>query len=166
MNTSTVSKKLGVSKSTVQRWVKQLGLEMKKNEMGHYLYSEKDVEALKEFQQQLQKGVPIQEMPKKKIRKGKVKIHKVDPEQTLLERVSELERNLSKKADSVVSYQLLQHRQEIEDLKGQIQALQKQVTMLMEENEKNKEKVNQTEASEEETKKSRKKTVFRSIFGL
>ncbi|MCL6573756.1 MAG: helix-turn-helix domain-containing protein, partial [Bacillus sp. (in: Bacteria)] len=39
MNTSEVAKLLGVSSSTVQRWVKQLRLPMEKNDRFHYHFN-------------------------------------------------------------------------------------------------------------------------------
>jgi chromosome-anchoring protein RacA len=44
MNTSEVAKLLGVSTSTIQRWVKQLELPMERNERGHYHFSSEDIE--------------------------------------------------------------------------------------------------------------------------
>lgn len=43
MNSSEVAKHLGVSTSTVQRWVKQLNLPMERNERGHYTFKEEDL---------------------------------------------------------------------------------------------------------------------------
>ena len=54
MNTSEVAKLLGVSASTIQRWVKQLGLPMEKNERGHYYFCSDDINLLKEIHEQLQ----------------------------------------------------------------------------------------------------------------
>src|SRR5690606_28741563 len=71
MNTTAVAEMLGVSASTVQRWVKHLGLEMQRNEYGHYVYSEEDIEKLKKFQQELHKGgTAPKSAVKKKERKG------------------------------------------------------------------------------------------------
>ena len=123
MNTTAVAEMLGVSASTVQRWVKHLGLEMQRNEYGHYVYSEEDIEKLKKFQQELHKGgTAPKSAVKKKERKGtavlngSARFQEVD----LLKKIKELENRLNNKADSVVAYQLLQHRGEIEELENKI----------------------------------------------
>lgn len=135
MNTSEVAKLLGVSASTIQRWVKQLELPMERNERGHYYFNNEDIDLLKNIQTQIQNGTLLQEIApvqEKKTRKGTVK---TAPENNSeLERlytiVTELETKVNSKADSVASYQLLQHRREIEDLQNQVIKLTKKVENL------------------------------------
>jgi chromosome-anchoring protein RacA len=135
MNTSEVAKLIGVSTSTIQRWVKQLKLPMERNERGHYHFSSEDIELLKKIHEQLQNGTLIQEIvplkEKKNPRKGTV--NAVEDNQSigkLITKVSELENNLNSKADSVASYQLLQHRRELEDLQYLVKGLTQQVEHL------------------------------------
>jgi chromosome-anchoring protein RacA len=135
MNTSEVAKLLGVSASTIQRWVKQLELPMEKNERGHYYFSSEDIQQLKEIHEKLQAGTLLHEISpigeKKTIRKGAVKAVENDKAlEKLFEKVRELELSLHAKADSVTSYQLLQHRREIEDLQDQVKNLTQQVEKL------------------------------------
>ncbi len=134
MNTSEVAKLLGVSASTIQRWVKQLELPMERNERGHYYFNNQDIDLLKDIQTQIQNGALLQDIApvqEKKIRKG---IMKAPENNTELERlymiISELELKVNSKADSVASYQLLQHRREIEDLNNQVTDLTKLVESL------------------------------------
>ena len=132
MNTSEVAKLLGVSTSTVQRWVKQLELPMERNERGHYHFNSEDIEVLKKIHEQLQNGTLIQEITpikeKKVPRKGAAKaVENHHAFEDLTAKVSKLEIELHSKADSVVSYQLLQHRREIEDLQSQVNELTKQL---------------------------------------
>lgn len=135
MNTSEVAKLLGVSTSTIQRWIKQLELPMERNERGHYHFCSEDIEVLKKIHEQLQSGTLIQEITpikEKKIpRKGTVKAvednHAIEK---LNEKVSKLEMELHSKADSVASYQLLQHRREIEDLQAQVNELTAQLELF------------------------------------
>ncbi|MEH7177712.1 MerR family transcriptional regulator [Neobacillus vireti] len=134
MNTSEVAKLLGVSASTIQRWVKQLELPMERNERGHYHFNKEDIDLLKNIQTQIQNGTLLQEIApvrEKKTRKGIVK----EPENNAeLERlytiVTELEAKVNSKADSVASYQLLQHRREIEELQNQVKDLTAQVESI------------------------------------
>jgi chromosome-anchoring protein RacA len=137
MNTNEVAKLLGVSTSTIQRWIKQLALPMERNERGHYHFTPEDIDLLKKIHEQLQNGTLLQDLTqvneKKKMRKGAVKTVENDQAfATLVAKVKELELSLNAKADSVTSYQLLQHRREIEDLQGQVKELSQQVLFLQE----------------------------------
>ncbi len=166
LNTGAVSKLLGVSSSTVQRWVKHLGLEMERNEFGHFLYSQEDVETLKEFKEQIQKGIPIQHIRvRKPTRRGSVKFQQ--KQSSLIDKVNKLERSIENKADSVVTYQLLQHRREIEELQGKIEQLTNQVDELQLSLRHSLANVNeQREHEHEASKKQKKKTVFHTLFGF
>ncbi|WP_419886929.1 MerR family transcriptional regulator [Neobacillus niacini] len=134
MNTNQVAKLLGVSASTIQRWVKQLELPMERNERGHYHFNNEDIQLLKNIQTQIQNGTLLQEITpvqEKKVRKGTVKAMESNAElERLYSIVSELEAKVNSKADSVASYQLLQHRREIEELQSQVVDLTKQVKSL------------------------------------
>ncbi|GHI00932.1 MerR family transcriptional regulator [Neobacillus kokaensis] len=138
MNSTEVAKLLGVSVSTVQRWVKQLGLPMERNDRGHYYFKDEDIQLLKNIQEQLQNGAILQDIApvteKKNSRKGTVKTIEDDQRiEFLITKVKEIELNLHAKADSVTSYQLLQHRREIEDLQTQITKLNDTIVMLQQE---------------------------------
>jgi chromosome-anchoring protein RacA len=132
--TSEVAKLLGVSQSTVQRWVKQLGLPMEKNERGHYLFKKEDIGLLKEIKEQIQKGILLQDIhpiEDKKVRKGSFKLTENDKVvENLVTRMMDLETKLNAKADSVASYQLLQHRSEIEELQNHIKILMERIENL------------------------------------
>jgi chromosome-anchoring protein RacA len=134
MNTNDVAKLLGVSASTIQRWVKQLQLPMERNERGHYHFNNEDIDLLKNIQEQIQSGVLLQDIApvqEKKSRKGTVKtIENTVELERLFTIVTELETKMNTKADSVTSYQLLQHRREIEDLQNQVKDLTKLVDSL------------------------------------
>lgn len=163
MNTTAVAEMLGVSASTVQRWVKHLGLEMQRNEYGHYIYSEEDIEKLKKFQQELQKGtaVPKSHMMKKQRRGAAVvKSRSLLQEEELQTKIKELENRLNNKADSVVAYQLLQHRGEIEELEHKVVMLTEQLEELQE---KFAEMATAIENMQKE-KKKKKTTFLKAIF--
>lgn len=171
MNTSEVAKLLGVSASTIQRWVKQLKLPMERNERGHYLFKEEDVEILKQIHKKIQEGTLLQEIApynEKKTRKGTVKTDENDKAYEILAtKINELETRVNSKADSVATYQLLQHRREIEELQNEVKALINKVTLL-------EEQLN-SKASNEKTivldhmdkpKKMRKKNIVSTFFGF
>lgn len=133
MNTSAAAKLLGVSPSTIQRWVKQLGLRTERNELGHYLFSEEDINLLKKVQDQLNQGIILQDVTVngKKTRKGTVQGETAEPAmEKIYLKISELEQRLNGKADDVVSYQLLQHRSEIEELQKENARLLKRIEFL------------------------------------
>ncbi|MCH6267957.1 MULTISPECIES: MerR family transcriptional regulator [Neobacillus] len=138
MNTAEAAKLLGVSISTIQRWVKQLELPMERNERGHYHFKDEDIELFKNIHEQLQNGTLLQdisqEKEKKSPRKGTVKaVENGEALEKLYAKVKELELGLHSKADSVASYQLLQHRREIEELQNLVSSLEKQVAQLQNE---------------------------------
>lgn len=173
MNTSEVAKLLGVSTSTIQRWVKQLELPMERNERGHYHFSSEDIELLKKIHEQLQNGTLIQEIvplkEKKNPRKGAVKaVNDNQALENLYSKVSELESNLNSKADSVASYQLLQHRRELEDLQHLVKDLSQQVEQLQ----KQMNELKMTSQMEEplvfdhSKVKRKKKNIVSSLFGF
>lgn len=172
MNTSEVANLLGVSSSTIQRWVKQLELPMERNERGHYYFNPDDIELLKNIQDQIHNGVLLQEITpvkEKKTRKGSVKAVENHAEvERLYMIVTELEAKVNSKADSVTSYQLLQHRREIEELQSQINELTTQVNQLQS-------KLNEllppaannhSLAFDQEKVKRKKKSFVSSLFGF
>lgn len=173
MNSSEVAKLLGVSVSTIQRWVKQLELPMERNDRGHYFFKDEDIEMLKNIQEQLQNGVLIHDIAPVKTRnnprKGAIKTIENDKAiEKLAVRVKELEAGLNNKADSVVSYQLLQHRREIDELSKKVEDLSSQMEKLQAE-------LSGIRKSEQAEKplvmdngkvKRKKKNFVSSLFGL
>lgn len=167
MNTRAVAELLGISVSTVQRWVKQLGLIMERNELGHFIFSEEDIELLKEVKIQLQQGKILQEIEvssSSSKRTGLLKTVQSDKSvDKLMSKFKEIEDSLQQKADSVVSYQILQHRREIEELQEQISNLTVKLANIEELLQKDQE----TAVSKENMKKTPKKRnkFFQTIFG-
>ncbi|WP_153125634.1 MerR family transcriptional regulator [Peribacillus tepidiphilus] len=133
MNTNHVAKLLGVSKSTVKRWVKDLELEMERNDLGHYLFTEEKIELLKHVQKQIQNGVLLQDvvLPEQPIHPTTMPVDKKDQViEKLLFKLNQMESTLNEKADAVVSYQLLQHRREIEELQSELKIMKERLEEL------------------------------------
>lgn len=173
MNTSAVAKLLGVSPSTVQRWVKQLELRTERNELGHYLFTEEDFSLLKQVQDQLNQGMILQEVTikGKKARKGTIQSAEPTPAlEKVLSKISELEQRLNGKADEVVSYQLLQHRREIEELQKEIEQLNKRIETLEAKQAGNSRHILSDTLlvfdQDKPRKKLKKKNIFSMLFGL
>lgn len=167
MNTGEVAKLLGVSASTIQRWVKQLELPLERNDRGHYFFNESDIKILKEIQTQIQHGSLIQEISvgqeKKQLKATAIADDKNNWTENLAIKMNYLENKLNDKADSVVSYQLLQHRREIDDLQNQVNVLTEKLQMF--------EAQTQSAAASDQTlaeinSSKKKKRWFRSIFGF
>jgi chromosome-anchoring protein RacA len=168
MNTAEVSKLLGVSQSTIQRWVKQLELPMERNERGHYHFNAEDIEILKTIQDQVQNGTLLQEIAAAKEKKPRIALVKKPETDTtmnrIFEKINDLERRLNEKADSVTSYQLLQHRREIEDLQEEIKHLTEKISFL-ESSLSCDEKI-ETPIHEELSRKPKKRKMLSFLFGF
>ncbi|PMC37445.1 chromosome segregation protein [Bacillus sp. UMB0899] len=130
MSTAAVAKSLGVSRRTLMRWVEQLNLELSKNELGHYQFSDADIEKLKQIQENTDSVLPQQK--EQQSRKAIVMTKTVDEDKMveLTNRIEQVEQSLQRKADDVVSYQLLQHRKEMEELTRTISKLEKRIEEL------------------------------------
>jgi chromosome-anchoring protein RacA len=173
MNTSAVAKLLGVSPSTIQRWVKQANLQMERTELGHYQFSEDSIEILKDIKDQLNKGALLQDLKIKGRKHRKATIPAVKPDiamDQLMKRMENFETRLNSKADEVVSYQILQHRREIEELQNEIARLSEVIASMEEA------AAQQEQLAEEENKPSltpistlrkfRKRNIISSFFGF
>ncbi|MDM5299749.1 chromosome-anchoring protein RacA [Bacillus pumilus] len=154
MNTNEVAKEIGVSSKTIQRWVKLLHIPVARNELGHYEFHEDIVLLLKQVKQQMSEGILLQEIrlpfheetahqlaPAVETDGLAQRMEMLEQQVNLLiqqqsevpaveQRLQELERTLAKKADEGVSYQLLQHRREIEDLTASLEQLTNIVKQL------------------------------------
>ena len=172
MNTSAAAKLLGVSPSTIQRWVKQANLQMERTELGHYQFSEESIEVLKDIKEQLSNGVLLQDLKIKGRKHRKATIPAVKPDFTvekLMKRLEEIEKRLDRKADEVVSYQILQHRREIEELQNEVARLKDVITGM-------EEAAAQRETVQDENKlsltpgntlkKFKKRNIISSFFGF
>jgi chromosome-anchoring protein RacA len=173
MNTSAVAKLLGVSPSTIQRWVKQANLQMERTELGHYQFSDESIEILKDIKDQLNNGVLLQDLKIKGRKPRKATVIGGSTEVALgplAMRMDEFDQKLERKADEVVAYQILQHRREIDELQNEIAVL-KNLIISMQEAAAEREK----ETAEEKTelssslsplRKFKKKNFISSFFGF
>lgn len=126
MKTKDVSRILGVDPTTVQRWVKHFKIKALTNEQGHYVFKEEDVKVLKEIKQQLNAGKRMKDVRlygsrfehvEKRSENEQVPVWKhYEKIDSLFERVLMLENKLEGKADGVVTYQLLKHRSELNEM--------------------------------------------------
>ncbi|MBG0972661.1 chromosome-anchoring protein RacA [Bacillus sp. SRB3LM] len=176
--TPFIAKKLGVSPKAVVRIAQQLNLTIEKNKYGHFIFTQEDVDQMLEhhrFQiEQSQNSQPTQKASSDEVKELKTQVNTIvqnissnDFEQltnqlnTITRRLDRMEEQMQDKANDVVTYQLLQHRREMEEMLERIQKLEAALTK--------EEPIYITPDSkptyEREKKPKRRKMIF-SIFGL
>ncbi|MFT4415372.1 helix-turn-helix domain-containing protein [Fredinandcohnia humi] len=143
MNTAEFARKLGVSQKTVRKWIKHLHIPCQKNEYGHYVFDENDLPFYEEIGKQVKSGIPTDKIDIKSLQPRKGKVRKMvqatdtiieDKLTVIMERLRRNEKRIEEKASEVVTYQLLQHRQEIDELQQKVRYLEEYIQKL--ENEK------------------------------
>ncbi|WLD91784.1 MerR family transcriptional regulator [Alkalihalobacillus sp. AL-G] len=139
VKTKAVSKKLGVNPTTIQRWVKYFEIPCPKNEHGHYLFREEDIQVLSTIQKQLQQGlqmsdIKIQERTtNESIQLSKSGISEMDERfKKLHSQLDILEKKVSQKADEVLSYQVLQHRKDLDHMATRLTDLEEKMVVFEE----------------------------------
>lgn len=144
VNTAEFAKKLGVSTKSVRKWIKNFEIPCKKNEYGHYVFEEIDLPLFEEIRNQVKSGVPFDKIklsppePRKGTARKMVQASEKtlsDKLNTIMERIKENERRIEEKASDVVSYQLLQHRKEIDELQKRMQKMEAYIEQLEREKE-------------------------------
>jgi len=144
VNTAQFAKKLGVSTKTVRKWIKIFNLKCTKNEYGHYVFENTDLPLFEGIRNQVKSGVPSDkiELTTPAPRKGTARKMVQASDKTLseklnaiMDRIKENERQIQEKASDVVSYQLLQHRKEIDELQKRMQKMEDYIEQLEREKE-------------------------------
>jgi len=135
LKTSNVAKRLGVSTKTIQRWVKKYDIPCEKNEAGHYVFDAKTIAMLEQIK--FEQGAALEDDFSTDIEKPDAGCPEsffetyVKPYLEELEkRLRVTERKLEQKADDVVSFQLLQHRNEIDELADKLHELEHRISQL------------------------------------
>ncbi|WP_027409320.1 MerR family transcriptional regulator [Anoxybacteroides tepidamans] len=163
LKTSNVAKRLGVSPKTVQRWVKKYNIPCHKNEAGHYVFDPETLTLLEQIK--FEHGAALEELEieeeneKALLRPETFFSTHFQPHfDKFASRLQRIERQLEQKADEVVSFQLLQHRQEIEELNAYIRKLEERVNLL--------EQANRQRQLDESAKRKKRRGIGRimSIF--
>ncbi|WP_079908439.1 MerR family transcriptional regulator [Paenibacillus sp. 32352] len=169
VSTKEAAQMLGVSSTTVKRWVAFFQGWFQKDALGHYIYSPEDIERLRSIHEQLQQGKTMQailneDSPTVKTSPSFIPSQPSPVTEELLQRINQLELQLAKKADDIVSMQILQHRTELEEIRKTVQALAADVESIQRSMSRYSER---TLASLRETPKAAKKKSFMSaLFSL
>ncbi|MCM3730454.1 MerR family transcriptional regulator [Fictibacillus nanhaiensis] len=120
LKTKTVSEELGVNPTTVQRWVRHFNIQCDKNEHGHYLFKQDDIEQLREIKSQLDNGLLMSDIQIQSFQTAEKSVELPTQFEEKFDRLNAairaLEKKVEEKADAVVSYQMLQHASELEEL--------------------------------------------------
>lgn len=119
LKTKTVSEELGVNPTTVQRWVRHFNIQCDKNEHGHYLFKQEDIEQLREIKAQLDNGLLMSDIQIQSFQTSEKSAELPSQFEEKFDRLNAairaLEKKVEEKADAVVSYQMLQHASELEE---------------------------------------------------
>jgi chromosome-anchoring protein RacA len=137
LKTSNVARRLGVSTKTIQRWIKKYNIPCQKNDAGHYVFDAEAIALLEQikFEQgaALEEGcdMDIETTVKETLCSDDIfETHMKPHIEEIAERLQSVERKIEQKADDVVSFQILQHRKEIEELVEHIQQLESRIAQL------------------------------------
>lgn len=131
MKTKDVSEFLGISQTNIKRWASHYPHYFNKNQLGHYVFTEQEVNMLLYIKNEVSQGHALPQIPLPVIPVS-LPLHEpsisnkpyVDqPMDEVLSRIREVERSLQNKADDVVSTQVLHHRAELEELRKMIEQI-------------------------------------------
>lgn len=118
LKTKEAAQLLAVSETTVRRWISQFPSSFGKDTLGHYAFDETALHNLQLIKQELEEGISLQDINLSPVPQGlQASAPVYEDREELLHRLSRLEASLSQKADEVVTYQLLSHRQELDELR-------------------------------------------------
>ncbi|WP_257351803.1 MerR family transcriptional regulator [Pseudalkalibacillus decolorationis] len=139
IKTKAASKKLNVNPTTIQRWVKYFEIPCPKNDHGHYLFRESDIEQLQSIQEQLNQGMQMSDIKLQKQAKRedhpkrKSGLKEMDDRfKQLQSELDILDQKVSQKADEVLSYQVLQHRKDLDQMSTRLTDLEEKMIVLEE----------------------------------
>jgi chromosome-anchoring protein RacA len=148
--------------------LKNFYLPFKKNDHGHLLYGEHDIEKLIAIKKQLDNGLSMEDVElSMEVEETKAVSETVSSTQyekrldEMVEQMNELENKLSQKADEVVSIRLYQHRNELDQLTKTINEVESRIEQI-------ETQLSDILPSQEEKLESadkRKRNWFVSIFG-
>ena len=126
VKTKEAAELLGISQTTVKRWASHFPAYFQKDTNGHYTFFDKQISLLIFIKDRVDQGEPLDQitLPTHPIPESvkPFENHAV-PMDEMMSRLREVERSLGQKADEVVSAQVLQHREELEELRKVVSQL-------------------------------------------
>lgn len=133
LKTKEAALQLAVSETTIRRWVSLFPSSFHKDMFGHYIFDEQAIDKLRRIKIELEEGTILHDIklaPLNPLLAGPYPVTEFREPETLLIRINRLEASLSNKADEVVSFQLLHHRKELEDMRHTLSQLVATMEML------------------------------------
>ncbi len=166
LKTHEVAKALGMAPRTIRKWVQKYNIPCSKNDYGHYVYDAEAIARLETLKANSEVAGALEwyeaeTAPPQKVQE-KDESRMEQKMEALLERVSRTEQLVQQKADEVVSYQLLQHRKEMEELTKKVEKIEEMLDQLQ---------IKQVKKLDpplifDQPPQQKRRNVFRSIFGL
>jgi chromosome-anchoring protein RacA len=132
LKTKDAADLLSVSQTTIKRWAAMFPDFFLKDRFGHYTFSEREISQLIHIKDRINHGEALEgiqlilthdKQPAKPLEENLLPHTHDKPMENMLSRIDDIERSLDRKADEVVSVQLLQQREELEDLRQMIKQL-------------------------------------------
>ncbi|MBW4083699.1 MerR family transcriptional regulator [Paenibacillus sp. S150] len=129
LKTKDAADLLSVSQTTIKRWAAMFPDFFPKDRFGHYTFSEREINRLIHIKDRVNHGEALESIqlsPSHGMQSSQPMEENLlhdKPLENMLSRLDDIERSLDRKADEVVSVQLLQQREELEDLRQMIKQL-------------------------------------------
>lgn len=134
LKTKDAAELLSVSQTTVKRWASAFPDFFPKDKFGHYIFTEQELDLLRHIQERINQGDTLEgmDLPVEKPAQSGEPALSAQPGQPapgglamdhIAARMDHLEHALERKADEVVSIQLLQQRKELEELRQRVAQL-------------------------------------------
>ena len=164
---------LGVSQTTIKRWVLNFSQAFHKDSFGHYKFTDQDMNCLLYIKKKVEEGERLDQIilprdysfdSRQSEIKETIKNNGINSSSEMLYRIRQIERTLMNKADEVVSMQVLQHRNELEDLRQMVEQLAASVEALQRKNDTTLYSSKDTHRSPQLQLSNKKKGLFRSLF--
>ncbi|MFB9274789.1 MerR family transcriptional regulator [Cohnella cellulosilytica] len=136
LKTKEAAERLGVSQTTVKRWASHYPASFRKDPLGHYVFSQREFGLLQSIQAEIERGrtleqivLPAASTPDEPASRPADEAA-AERRRELQLRLCEIERSLDQKADEVVSVQVRQHRDELDELRRVVAQLAAAVETL------------------------------------
>jgi chromosome-anchoring protein RacA len=168
LKTKEAAQELGVSQTTIKRWVSFFHLSFRKDRFGHYVFSDEDITKLQHIKEQIEQGMNMSQIdlpPLDSAQEASASSEQpgLDADE-LLARIKQLEQRLAQKADDVVSFQVLQHRKELEEIRKSVEQLAATVEDLRKTQPKPSLLHAEPKAADQPQKLPRKRSLIGSLF--
>ena len=130
LKTKDAAELLSVSQTTIKRWISSFPTFFPKDRFGHYIFTDKEISLLRHIKDCVDHGEALDVIDLNASPQPPQPLEDKNPTHSydhslgdMMSRIHNIERSLDQKADEVVSIQLLQQREELEELRQTIHQL-------------------------------------------